>query len=98
MSFSSRSKCWGRKDEPGIGRGPIPGLHQPMKYLDEYRDAALTHKLLAELQQSVTRPWTIMEVCGGQTHSIIRSGLDRIAPRSDHPGAWPRLPGVRHAS
>ena len=51
-----------------------------MKYLDEYRDAALTRKLLAELQQAVTRPWTIMEVCGGQTHSIIRSGLDQLLP------------------
>lgn len=51
-----------------------------MKYLDEYRDAALTRNLLAGLQQAVTRPWTIMEVCGGQTHSIIRSGLDQLLP------------------
>ncbi len=51
-----------------------------MKYLDEYRDADLTQKLLADLQRTVTRPWTLMEVCGGQTHSIIRSGLDRMLP------------------
>jgi hydrogenase expression/formation protein HypD len=51
-----------------------------MKYIDEYRDADLTHKLLADLQKSVTRPWNLMEVCGGQTHSIIRSGLDRMLP------------------
>ena len=51
-----------------------------MKYLDEYRDADLTRKLLAELRKTITRPWTLMEVCGGQTHSIIRSGLDRMLP------------------
>jgi hydrogenase expression/formation protein HypD len=51
-----------------------------MKYLDEYRDADLTRKLLADIQKTVTRPWTLMEVCGGQTHSIIRSGLDRMLP------------------
>jgi hydrogenase expression/formation protein HypD len=53
-----------------------------MKYLDEYRDAELTRKLLAELQRTGTRPWNLMEVCGGQTHSIIRSGLDRMMPAS----------------
>ncbi len=51
-----------------------------MKYLDEYRDADLTHKLLADIKKTVTRPWTMMEVCGGQTHSIIKSGLDRMLP------------------
>jgi hydrogenase expression/formation protein HypD len=51
-----------------------------MKYLDEYRDAGLTRKLLADIQKSITREWTLMEVCGGQTHSIIRSGLDRMLP------------------
>lgn len=51
-----------------------------MKYINEYRDADLTQKLLADLQRTVTRPWTLMEVCGGQTHSIIRSGLDRMLP------------------
>lgn len=51
-----------------------------MKYIDEYRDADLTRKLLAEIRRVVTRPWTIMEVCGGQTHSIIKSGLDQMLP------------------
>ena len=51
-----------------------------MKYLDEYRDAVLTNKLLADLQKTITQPWTLMEVCGGQTHSIIRSGLDQMLP------------------
>jgi hydrogenase expression/formation protein HypD len=51
-----------------------------MKYLDEYRDADLTRKLLADLAAAQTRPWTLMEVCGGQTHSILRSGLDQLLP------------------
>lgn len=51
-----------------------------MKYLDEYRDADLTRKLLADLRKTVTRAWTLMEVCGGQTHSIIKSGLDQLLP------------------
>ena len=51
-----------------------------MKYIDEYRDAELSHKLLADLQKTITRDWTLMEVCGGQTHSIIKSGLDQMLP------------------
>jgi hydrogenase expression/formation protein HypD len=51
-----------------------------MKYLDEYRDAGLTRKLLDDLQRTITRGWILMEVCGGQTHSIIRSGLDQMLP------------------
>ncbi len=51
-----------------------------MKYIDEYRDAELTQKLLADLRKILTRNWTLMEVCGGQTHSIIKSGLDQMLP------------------
>ena len=51
-----------------------------MKYIEEYRDADLTRKLLADIRKIITRPWNLMEVCGGQTHSIIRSGLDRMLP------------------
>lgn len=51
-----------------------------MKYLDEYRDGQVTRQLLEEIQGVVTRPWALMEVCGGQTHSILRSGLDRLLP------------------
>ena len=51
-----------------------------MKYLDEYRDGDLTRKLLSEIRQIVTRPWVMMEVCGGQTHAILKSGLDRLLP------------------
>ena len=51
-----------------------------MKYLDEYRDAAVAEKLAREIAATCTRPWVLMEVCGGQTHSIVRYGLDRLVP------------------
>ncbi|HVP03973.1 MAG TPA: hydrogenase formation protein HypD, partial [Solirubrobacteraceae bacterium] len=51
-----------------------------MKYLDEFRDPELAAKLLAEIRQATTRPWAMMEVCGGQTHSIIRNGIDQLLP------------------
>ncbi|HTX92135.1 MAG TPA: hydrogenase formation protein HypD, partial [Anaerolineales bacterium] len=51
-----------------------------MKYVEEYRDADLTRKLLEDLRRAATRSWTLMEVCGGQTHSIIKSGLDQMLP------------------
>lgn len=51
-----------------------------MKYLDEYRDAQVASGLLEQIARVVTRPVTLMEVCGGQTHSIVRYGLDRLLP------------------
>jgi hydrogenase expression/formation protein HypD len=51
-----------------------------MRYLDEFRDPELSQKLLNELHAITTRHWAIMEVCGGQTHSIIRNGLDQLLP------------------
>jgi hydrogenase expression/formation protein HypD len=51
-----------------------------MKHLAEYRDADTARRLAAEIQRIVTRPWAIMEVCGGQTHSIIRNGVDQLLP------------------
>ncbi len=51
-----------------------------MKYLAEFRDGELVQKLLAEIRAVVTRPWAMMEVCGGQTHSIIRNGIDQLLP------------------
>jgi hydrogenase expression/formation protein HypD len=53
-----------------------------VKYVDEYRDGAVADKLVREIHRVTTRPWTIMEVCGGQTHSIVKHGLDRLLPRS----------------
>ena len=51
-----------------------------MKYLDEYRDASAAKKLADAIAKTVTRPWTIMEVCGGQTHTIVKYGIDEIIP------------------
>jgi len=51
-----------------------------MRYVDEYRDVDLARRLAAAIRQRVTRPWTIMEVCGGQTHAIVRFGVDELLP------------------
>jgi hydrogenase expression/formation protein HypD len=51
-----------------------------MKYVDEYRDASLARKTAAEIARTVTRPWTIMEICGGQTHAIMHFGIDQLLP------------------
>jgi hydrogenase expression/formation protein HypD len=51
-----------------------------MKYLDEYRDAELVHSRIAELKRAITRTWVIMEICGGQTHAILRYGLEQLLP------------------
>ena len=51
-----------------------------MKHLSEYRDADQARRLVVEIGRLVTRPWAIMEVCGGQTHSIIRNGIDQLLP------------------
>ena len=53
-----------------------------MKFVDEYRGAGATHALAAAIARTVTRPWTIMEICGGQTHSIVKFGLDELLPPS----------------
>ncbi len=49
-----------------------------MKYLDEYRDPALARTLVDRIRQTATRRWTLMEVCGGQTHTLVRQGIDEI--------------------
>lgn len=51
-----------------------------MKFIQEYRDPSAVHTLAAELSRIITRPWTIMEVCGGQTHAILRFGIDQLLP------------------
>jgi hydrogenase expression/formation protein HypD len=53
-----------------------------MKYLDEFRDPKAVAGLLAEIRRTVTKPWTIMEICGGQTHSFLRHGLDGLLPET----------------
>ena len=51
-----------------------------MKYLDEFQDPELAKRLLDDIHATATQPWAMMEVCGGQTHSIIRHGLDQLLP------------------
>ena len=51
-----------------------------MKYLDEYRDPTVAAGLVRRIRAEVTRPWVVMEVCGGQTHSIVRYGIDEMLP------------------
>lgn len=53
-----------------------------MKYLDEYRDADAARARLDRLRAIVTRPWTLMEVCGGQTHNLMKFGIDRALPET----------------
>jgi hydrogenase expression/formation protein HypD len=52
-----------------------------VKYIDEYRDERIAHGLAAEIRQVVTRPCVLMEICGGQTHTIMRYGLDELLPK-----------------
>ena len=52
-----------------------------MKYIDEYRDPAKVKSLLAEISSTVTKPWTLMEICGGQTHAFLHHGLDDLLPK-----------------
>ena len=51
-----------------------------MKYLSEYRDPELAKKYLEEIKNTVSRPWSIMEVCGGQTHSLVKNGIIEMLP------------------
>lgn len=51
-----------------------------MKYLDEYRNEKVARNIVNEIRRIVTRPWVLMEVCGGQTHTIVKYGLDYLLP------------------
>jgi hydrogenase expression/formation protein HypD len=51
-----------------------------MKYITEYRDADLVRGIVNDIHKIVSRPWVIMEICGGQTHSIVRHGIDQLLP------------------
>jgi hydrogenase expression/formation protein HypD len=52
-----------------------------MKYLSEYRDPEVALRYLEEIKKTVTRPWIIMEVCGGQTHSLVKNGILNMLPK-----------------
>jgi len=51
-----------------------------MKYIEEYRDHQKAQEYLEAIHKTITKPWTIMEVCGGQTHTIVKYGLDQLLP------------------
>ena len=51
-----------------------------VKYLTEFRNGEIAQRMAREIHQVTTRPWKIMEVCGGQTHSIIKNGIDQMLP------------------
>jgi hydrogenase expression/formation protein HypD len=51
-----------------------------MKFVDEYRDGTLAQRYAAQIAQITTRPWTMMEICGGQTHAIVKYGIDELLP------------------
>jgi hydrogenase expression/formation protein HypD len=53
-----------------------------MKYLQEYRDSRLVHGIIDEIARSINQHWVIMEICGGQTHSIMKYGLDQLLPET----------------
>lgn len=52
-----------------------------MKYLDEYRDGGKARQYAQQIAAITTRPWTLMEVCGGQTHAIVKFGIDELLPK-----------------
>ncbi len=52
-----------------------------MRYIDEFRDPRLAKSLIADIVRHVTRPWVLMEICGGQTHTLVRYGFDELLPR-----------------
>jgi hydrogenase expression/formation protein HypD len=51
-----------------------------MKYLEEFSDPVLARKLVDQIHATATQPWAMMEVCGGQTHTIVRHGIDQLLP------------------
>jgi hydrogenase expression/formation protein HypD len=52
-----------------------------MEFAQAFRDSALVQRVIGEIHRTVTRDWVIMEICGGQTHAILHSGLDQLLPR-----------------
>src|SRR5690606_5853735 len=58
----------------------VPSRRSRVKFIDEYRDPTAARQLAEAIRRVQTRPWVIMEVCGGQTHSIARFGLEELLP------------------
>ncbi len=53
-----------------------------MRFIDEYRNEADARRFVEAIQRRVTRPWTLMEICGGQTHTLLKFGIDRMLPEA----------------
>jgi hydrogenase expression/formation protein HypD len=53
-----------------------------VRFVDEYRDEKAARALVRAIERATTRPWTLMEICGGQTHTLLRSGIDRMLPEA----------------
>src|ERR1700690_4264977 len=51
-----------------------------MRYIDEYRDAAMVRRVDGSIARAATRPWTVMEICGGQNPAIVKFGVDEMLP------------------
>ena len=77
---SSGSASSRRSSATGSRCAAEAGGSGAMKYLDEFSDPDLAKRLLDQIHAVTTRPWAMMEVCGGQTHSIIRHGIDQLLP------------------
>ena len=79
---SSAVAVSGRKLRPDRARPAEATAREggKMKYLTEFRNGEIAQRMAREIHQVATRPWKIMEVCGGQTHSIIRNGIDQMLP------------------
>ena len=69
-----------------------------MKYLDEYRDPEVARGLVRQIRARATRRWVLMEVCGGQTHTIVKQGLDELLATAVEMIHGPGCPGLRHAA
>ncbi len=52
-----------------------------MRYITEFRDSEKVQLLVKQIEQTISRPWVVMEICGGQTHAIMRYGLDQLLPQ-----------------
>jgi hydrogenase expression/formation protein HypD len=56
-----------------------------MRFIEEYRDAEAAQRFAEAIRKTVTRDWTIMEICGGQTHAIMKFGIDELLPPAGDP-------------
>jgi hydrogenase expression/formation protein HypD len=65
-----------------------------MKYLSEYRNPELVKHYINEIHRITTKPWNIMEICGGQTHALVKNGLLDLLPKKHQNDSWSWLSGL----